>query len=320
MVSSCNFFPLQSRRFQLDYYTENDFKASVGKYGADKRQCYNTTGDQQMVQDLLNKIPVTNGGTNAGSFMYPEGKLKSSPRWGIVSEELYQAILHFQRVHATDKGLYVDGHVDPHDRTIRALLKYAYPLRNIDTDALARDLNANLKPIDGIQIDTDPHGPRSIHFKVRFDGVISLGDGFVGDGVYLEVWDVENNLLQDFVYVGVGAGLSFSGAGSMVKKLGEKVLKALKYIGSVPTLTVSGPFSDFMTTKKVGVGIFSGPAHWTSLGTGPWSINVLQVYGVGGDLSGVYMKVQTGVTLGASIGSSFGFMVPVNDPQPFTGS
>ena len=304
----------------MTYYSEDDFKASVGKYGTDKRQCYNTTDDQQMVQDLLNKIPETSGGTNSGSWMNPEGKLKSSPRWGIVSEELYQAILRFQRAHAKDEGLYVDGHIDPHDRTIRALLKYAYPLRNIDTNALARDVNANLQPIDGIHIDTDPHGPRSIHFKVRCGGVISLGDGFVGDGVDLEVWDVENYLLQEFVYVGVGAGLSLSGGGSMLKKLGEKVLKALKYIGNVPTITIPGPFSDFMTTKKVGVGIFAGPSHWTSLGTGPWSINILQVYGVGKDLSGVYMKVQTGITLGASIGSSFGFMVPVNDPQPFRGS
>jgi hypothetical protein len=300
-------------------YTENDFKASVGKYGADKRQCYNTTGDQQMVQDLLNKIPETSGGTGVGPWTSLTGKLSSSPRWGIVSEDLYQAILRFQAKHARDEGLIVDGHVDPHDPTIRALLKYAYPLMNVDTDALAKDLYGNMQPIEGVNIDPDPHSPRSIHFKVRCGGVISLGEGLAGDGVDLEVWDVENNLLQEFVYVGVGAALSLSGIGSMLKKLGKIVLKALKGIGSAPTVTIPGPFTDFMTTKKVGVGIFAGPAHWTSLGTGPWSINIMQVYGVGGDLSGVYMKVQTGITLGATIGSSFGFMVPVNDPTPFTG-
>ena len=293
-------------------YQEDDFKASIGKYGADKKQCYNTTSDQEMVQFLLNKIPETSGGTG--------GKLKASPRWGIISEELYQAILRFQRTHAKDENLCVDGHVDPHDRTIRALLKYAYPLMNIDTDALAKDLFGSMKPIEGIDINPDPHGPRSTHFKVRCGGVISLGEGFVGDGVGLEVWDVENNLLQEFVYVGVGAGLSFSGAASMVKKLGKTVLQILKGINSKPTLTSSGPFNDFLTKKSVGVGIFSGPSHWTSLGGGPWSINILQVFGVAGELEGVYMKVQTGVTLGASIGSSFGFVVPVTDPTPFTGA
>jgi len=303
----------------MTYYTENDFKASVGKYGPDKRPCYNTTDDQQMVQDLLNKIPETSGGTNSGSSMDPVGKLKSAPKWGVVNEELYQAILRFQRAHAKDEGLYIDGHIDPHDRTIRALLKYAYPLHNIDTDALARDINNNLQPIGGVDINTDPHSPRSFHFKVRCGGVISLGDGLGGDGVELEVWDTENNLLQEYVYVGVGFAVSVSGIGSTIKKLGERVLKVLGGIGKIPTITTPGPFNDFMTTKNVAVGIFAGPAHWTSIGGAAWSINILQVYGVGKDLSGVYMKVQTGFTLGAGMGSTFGFMVPLGNAQPFTG-
>jgi hypothetical protein len=128
-------------------YEEDDFKASVGKYGQDKRQCYNTTSDQQMVQDLLNKIPETSGGAGVGPFlggMPSTGKLRSSPQWGIVSEELYQVILRFQSKHAQDDGLIVDGHVDPHSPTLRALLKYAYPLMHIDTDALARDIFDNM--------------------------------------------------------------------------------------------------------------------------------------------------------------------------------
>jgi hypothetical protein len=105
-------------------YSENDFKASVGKYGADGKQCYNTVADQQMVQDLLNRIREYDGGTY--------GKLTSAPRWGVISDELHQAILRFQKAHATDEGLAVDGHVDPHERTIRALLKYAYRILRFD--------------------------------------------------------------------------------------------------------------------------------------------------------------------------------------------
>lgn len=126
-------------------YTEDDLKASVGKYGPDKRQCYNTTSDQQMVQDLLNKIPQTSGGAGEGPWTSITPTLRSTPRWRIVSEELYQAILRFQRKHAQDEGLLVDGHVDPHERTMRALLKYAYPLMHIDTDALSKDLSSSMR-------------------------------------------------------------------------------------------------------------------------------------------------------------------------------
>ena len=66
-------------------YSENDLKASVGKHGPAGKQCYNTTTDQEMVQYLLNAIPESYGGC--------DGKLKSSPRWGMVSDELYKAIL-----------------------------------------------------------------------------------------------------------------------------------------------------------------------------------------------------------------------------------
>jgi hypothetical protein len=99
-------------------YTENDFKASVGKYGPEGRPCYNTISDPQMVQDLLNRIPESYGGT--------DGKLRSSPSWGVASAELQKAIERFQSEHATDRGLLRDGHIDPHGPTIRALLYYAY--------------------------------------------------------------------------------------------------------------------------------------------------------------------------------------------------
>jgi hypothetical protein len=99
-------------------YTENDFTASVGKYGRDGRPCYNTIKDQEIVQYLLNRIPAEYGGG--------DGKLHSALLWGRTSNELQQAIERFQKVHAIDEGLYTDGHIDPHDRTIRALLKYAY--------------------------------------------------------------------------------------------------------------------------------------------------------------------------------------------------
>jgi len=152
-------------------YEEDDLTASVGKYWPDKRQCYNTTSDQQMVQDLLNKIPETSGGTGAGPWTSLTGKLRSSPRWGVVSEELYQAILRFQSKHAQDEGLIVDGHVDPHDATILALLKYAYPLLHIDTDALAKDLFSSVRKPDPYPITIPPlaHTPAGVLNRTSWD-------------------------------------------------------------------------------------------------------------------------------------------------------
>ena len=101
-------------------YTESDFKSSVGKYGRNGTQCYNIPADQQMIQDLLNRIPEDYGGTG--------GKLKTPPLWGKVSDDLHKAIVHFQTFYA-DKGLLpADGHIDPHERTLKVLLHIAYDI------------------------------------------------------------------------------------------------------------------------------------------------------------------------------------------------
>src|ERR1700733_526167 len=97
--------------------TENDLKASVGKYGPQNKQCHNTVPDQKVIQNLLNAIPVEHGGA--------DGKLMGSIRqWGVVDEELHKAILKFQKAHARE-GLSVDGHVDPHEKTIRLMVRLA---------------------------------------------------------------------------------------------------------------------------------------------------------------------------------------------------
>jgi hypothetical protein len=103
---------------QRKEYTEKDFKASVGKYGRNGRPCYNTIADQEMVRYLLNIIPAWYGGAH-GELWWP-------PQWGRTYDDLQDAIERFQKVHAIDERLFTDGHIDPHDRTIRALLKYAY--------------------------------------------------------------------------------------------------------------------------------------------------------------------------------------------------
>ncbi len=83
-------------------------KASVGIAGG--KQCYNVVSDQLIIIDLLNSIPVANGGCR-------EKRLSGAPRWGVCSGALHSAIVAFQSAN----GLSVDGHVDPGGRMIQKL-------------------------------------------------------------------------------------------------------------------------------------------------------------------------------------------------------
>jgi hypothetical protein len=64
-------------------------KGRVGRHTQDKgRQCQNYPQDQQTVVDLLNRIPVANGGAGGG--------LKGHIVSGICSDALYRAISQFE--------------------------------------------------------------------------------------------------------------------------------------------------------------------------------------------------------------------------------
>ncbi len=90
-------------------------KASVGIRDDGVTQCHNATQDQSVVVGLLNQISQADGGCK-------EAPLAIKPRWGFCPPELHQAILRFQR---KNKGLSVDGHVDPGAATLRKLNEIA---------------------------------------------------------------------------------------------------------------------------------------------------------------------------------------------------
>jgi len=74
-------------------------RANVGR--RPHRDCMNLKSDQITVMTLLNAIPEVLGGT--------AGKLKAPIRQGYCSDELYQAILTFQRKNTA----MVDGIIEP---------------------------------------------------------------------------------------------------------------------------------------------------------------------------------------------------------------
>ena len=77
-------------------------KGRVGRHASDGRQCQNWKADQKTVIDLLNRIPVADGGTG--------GSLGGRIVAGLASRALYQAILAFEKKHFTGR---VKGFVDP---------------------------------------------------------------------------------------------------------------------------------------------------------------------------------------------------------------
>ncbi len=160
----------------------------------------------------------------------------------------------------------------------------------------------SFQPIDPLVFPPDvpvppppPPSPTSTHFRIRFLGGISAAAGLAGDVLFLQILDATNNLAEVYAYFGGGLGLS-------VPKL------------PVLSSTLAGPFRDFLALKPVPVGIFAGPAHWTSGGGGPFTLNILQIFFIAGLASGVQMFVDTGFSVGLGASSTFGFMVPQTPP------
>ena len=185
-------------------YDESMFKASVGEYGATRRQCFNTVDDQTMVRDLLNAIPEWKGGTG--------GKLHGPLTWGIVRDDIYRAIVHFQNVRPEIPS--VDGHVDPHEKTIRLLLQLAKQEPPVPPRApVMPEVPPNVGP--------DPRNdPNTVfagsNFQIKVLSGVSGGEVGGAFRYAFMIWDLDNNRAAKYSYQGVmttwGSPVSISGA------------------------------------------------------------------------------------------------------------
>jgi hypothetical protein len=157
--------------------------------------------------------------------------------------------------------------------------------------------------------------PKSLNFRIRMFGGISAGEGIAGDLLFFQIWDISNKLAQKYTYFGMGLGLGLSDIAGAAKiaALIAKLPSFARIATKLASLsgTTAGPFNDFSTIKPVPVGIFAGPGHWTSGGGGPFTINILQLFFIAGEASGVQISINTGFTVGVGVGTTFGFMMPV---------
>jgi hypothetical protein len=262
-------------------WAENNFIASVGKYGPTSRQCYNTVRDQQIIMDLLNAIPEKRGGAG--------GTLTGPIPWGVVSEDLYKAIFTFQRAHATE-GLSVDGHVDPHQKMIRLLLQLAKEYSTIKADIVPLGplfISPDVSPF-GRSLDWDDNPnfiPASDEFRIKMLAGVSFGEGIGFTTVTFAIWDVKNNRAAAYNYTNVIATL-----------------------GSGVNLTDNeGAWSKpFTTPKWLQVDQFDGRAEHDAVGALIWGAIVLRFRdGVSNPFSGGFtVDVPSGFSKGFGIESS----------------
>jgi len=105
-------------------------KARVGRHTRDKgRQCQNRAADQRTVIDLLNRIPVSEGGAG--------GALKGPIVAGISSDALYRAISQFEDKYFPGQR---NGFVDPGRTMLKRMEELAKLAAESPLDILRRNL------------------------------------------------------------------------------------------------------------------------------------------------------------------------------------
>jgi hypothetical protein len=179
-------------------YFEADLRASVGKYGIPKKECYNTTSDQEMVRTLLNAVPVRYGGRLGGK------KLEGPLTWGIVRKDLYAAIIEFQKnEYNRAEGIILDGHVDPHEKTIKRLLALRnwQPPQPTQTEIHPPQFKAEVD-LPGPDPTNDPNTVFAGH-RFRMKMLHGASGGLIITGhiwLSFKIWDVDNKRAALYSY------------------------------------------------------------------------------------------------------------------------
>jgi hypothetical protein len=235
-------------------YIESDFKASVGKFGIPKRECYNTVSDQEMVRILLNAVPIRYGGRYNPND--PTRQLTGDLKWGKVRNDLYAAIVDFQKnPNNRAEGLITDGHIDPHEKTIKRLLYLANwqpPVPTGDTIQRIPHLSSDVD-IPAPNFDDDLNTVfAGTRFKIKMLSAESVGAIMGASYDRFKIWDVDNH--RAAFYDVIVAGITLGPAPASVS-------------------WKAGDWSDFFTpTNAVQVDMFACKVHLSSTSAMPITI------------------------------------------------
>lgn len=145
-----------------------------------------------------------------------------------------------------------------------------------------------------------PAAPMATKFKIRLLGALSAGLGPAQvEQMFFQIWDYTHSVTTFYIYNSGGVG---------------------KGLGASMSATLSGPFNDFQTTKALAVTDFGGAARFTTAGTGPYTINFLNIMGLPPGTATIPnpLKLDTGFTVGFGASTSVGRLIP-GFTGPFTG-
>ena len=137
-----------------------------------------------------------------------------------------------------------------------------------------------------------------------------LGGGDVWDveGISFEIADPDHNQVQTYGYAGGGIGAGADVPGNWVPR---------GWGGSIPGgVTAPGPWNDFQTRLPMCVDGFAGATRFTTIGSGPDSVNILTMCGthpVDRLTEPKSLHINTGWTIGAGASTTMGTLTRVGD-------
>jgi hypothetical protein len=137
-------------------------------------------------------------------------------------------------------------------------------------------------------------------FKIRLLGALSSTAGAAQiESMFFQIWAPSLSLTTFYNYLSGGIG---------------------KSVGPPLSVTLKGPFNDFSTTAPIRTVDFAGPARFTTAGTGPFTVNFLNMMGLPPGVATIPnpLKINTGFTVGLGLSTSVGKMNP-GFTGPFTG-
>jgi hypothetical protein len=247
-----------------------NIKASVGIRNG--KQCYNVPADQQIVQQLLDRISVGNGGCESdGDTGW------TSAKWGQCAPDLYDAICRFQKVNRFRLDYSSDGHVDPGGGTIQLMTQLSQGgVTGLPGGAGGQLGDSGRQP--NVTVDLSALQPSGFRSKWQLTGSsslsVSVGPGAMSVGDFYLTDDPDPSATpQNLHFVSVGVGVSLAPA---------------SVSGGPQELPSTGSYLYTAATSDIGIDDIAGPATiWTG-GLG---------YGVGLYRSTIWFNCPTAIAV-----------------------
>jgi hypothetical protein len=156
-----------------------------------------------------------------------------------------------------------------------------------------------------------PQPKTNTQFKIRLLGNIGTSLLVVErDLCFFQIWDSANSLTTFYVYLGNGLTVPLA-------EILEILLPPL-------SVTLKGPWNDFVTSKAVQTTDFEGPANFDTAGIWPLSHTELELFPP--SIKPLHLTLETGTTVGISLSTSSGVFAIMRGvegkdpfPWPFTG-